>query len=423
MEQQLRLDLSGTQPKITDAHLQKALAEAAPLLDALKQGLPEYRDALGWLDLAWASEERVAEILSLAGSLRKEADTLVVIGVGGSNQAARAVYEALGKRNGMRLVWAGDTLSAYEMNRVIGEIGEADFCVNVIAKNFETLEPGIAFRTLRTLLRKRYGDAYAKRIVCTGTKGSRLEALAAEHGWHFLPFPADIGGRFSALSPVALFPLAMAGYDLHAYCAGARTMRDRLFSEEYTENIALRYAVLRHLLYEEGFRMEMLSFFEPRLQRFAGWWRQLFAESEGKDGKGLYPLCGNFSEDLHSVGQFVQDGSRVIFETFLDVRESDASCKLPPDGIDDGFSYLDDADYQDINRAALEATFAAHATVFPCLRLTVPRMDESVSGQLFYFFLFACTLSARLLKVNPFDQPGVEAYKERMFRALKKGKE
>lgn len=166
--------------------------------------------------------------------------------------------------------------------------------------------------------------------------------------------------------------------------------------------------------------MEMLSFFEPRLQRFAGWWRQLFAESEGKEGKGLYPLCGNFSEDLHSVGQFVQDGSRVIFETFLDVRESGASCKLPPDGIDDGFSYLDDADYQDINRAALEATFAAHASVFPCLRLTVPHMDETVFGQLFYFFLFACTLSARLLKVNPFDQPGVEAYKERMFRALKK---
>ena len=420
MEQYLQPELAGTRNIIVEAEFRAALDAAAPLLARFREGLPEYREHLGWFDLAWTSPEQLARLEELAATLAKTSDTLVVIGVGGSNQAARAVYEALGEKQGMRLLWAGNSLSAHEINRVLAELEGREFCINVIAKNFETVEPGIAFRVLRKALRERYGEDCGKRIVCTGTEGSRLEALAKEQGWHFLPFPADIGGRFSALSPVGLFPLAAAGFDLTALAKGASDMRARLLEAEASENPALCYAVTRKLLYDKGYRMEMLSFFEPRLMRFAKWWTQLFGESEGKEEKGLYPVCGNFSEDLHSVGQFLQDGSRGIFETFLDVEDSGASCVLTPDGIEDGFAYLDGTDFERVNRAAFEATYAAHAQVLPCLKFSLPCLNEEAFGSLFYFFFATCTLSALLLSVNPFDQPGVEAYKERMFCTLGK---
>ncbi|MBR5968841.1 MAG: glucose-6-phosphate isomerase [Lachnospiraceae bacterium] len=420
MKESLQPELSGTRNIITEAEFLAALDAAVPLLARFRAGLPEYQEHLGWFDLSRSSPEQLARMEELAATLAKTADTLVVIGVGGSNQAARAVVEALGARQGMRLVWAGNSLSAHEINRVLAELEGREFCINVIAKNFETVEPGIAFRVLRRALRERCGEDYGKRIVCTGTEGSRLEALATENGWHFLPFPQDIGGRFSALTPVGLFPLAAAGFDLAALAKGASDMRAHLLEATAKENPALRYAVTRKLLYDKGFRMEMLSFFEPRLVRFSKWWMQLFGESEGKEEKGLYPVCGNFSEDLHSVGQFLQDGSRVMFETFLDVADSGASCLLTPDGIEDGFAYLDGTDFDSVNRAAFEATYAAHAAVLPCLRLSLPCLNEEAFGSLFYFFFAACTFSALLLNVNPFDQPGVEAYKERMFKKLGK---
>jgi len=212
--------------------------------------------------------------------------------------------------------------------------------------------------------------------------------------------------------------MAAAGMDIRSIVEGARQMRSRLCAESGKSSIALRYAVIRNLLYQKGFRMEMLSFFEPRFFRFAKWWMQLFGESEGKDGLGLYPLFGNFSEDLHSIGQFLQDGTPVVFETFLEICESGAPLVLRGDGVDDRFDYLDGKSYDEINRAACDATIEAHSSKYPCMILRVNGIDEHTFGQLFYFFSFTCYLSARILGVNPFNQPGVEAYKANMFRSL-----
>ncbi|MDF2510755.1 MAG: glucose-6-phosphate isomerase [Herbinix sp.] len=397
------------------------MEENAPFLDLVKYGEEQYSDSLGWLDVdEWAGDKWLATYQELAKEVQEKADVLVVIGIGGSNQAARAVVDAIGEASSVRIVWAGNNISADSICDVLKEIEGKSVYINVIAKNFETLEPGIGFRALRSFLKEVYGDSYAERVICTGTQESHLDELCKENGFRFLPFPDNIGGRFTALSPVGLFPMAVAGMNINAIAAGAKHMRQRLHTEKASENIALKYAVVRNQLYQKGFRMEMLSYFEPRYFRFAKWWMQLFGESEGKDNKGLYPLFGNFSEDLHSIGQFLQDGSNVIFETFLDVQESGASYVLHNDDVDDRFDYLNGKDFDEINRAAFEATLTAHSKKFPCVKLTVPTMDEESFGQLFYFFEFVCYLSAKILGVNPFDQPGVEAYKQYMFEALGK---
>lgn len=406
---------------LTGEEIDAAVRANVPVLEAVKTGEPQYRESLGWLDVdTWAGDAWLKRYEETARMIRAEATALVVVGIGGSNQAARAVVDAIGEKGGLKIVWAGNSISAHSIRQALAELEGESVYVNIIAKNFETLEPGIGFRAMRDFLRERYGDEYPRRVICTGTEGSHLEDLCQKHGFRFLPFPREIGGRFTALSPIGLLPMAAAGMDIRAMAAGARQMRERLRAEGAEENIALRYAVIRNLLYQKGFRMEMLSFFEPRYFRFAKWWMQLFGESEGKDGKGLYPLFGNFSEDLHSIGQFLQDGTCVIFETFLEAEDSGASYVLHGDEVDDRFGYLDGKDFDEINRAACEATVAAHSEKYPCLRLRADAIDEKSFGELFYFFQFTCYLSARILGVNPFDQPGVEAYKINMFKALGK---
>ena len=419
--EELTFSLSDGTGKLPEREITAAVAEKAWVLDTVKAGEEAYRDSTGWMNVDdWAGESWLDRYEALAQQVRREADTLVVIGIGGSNQAARAVVDAIGEKGGTKIVWAGNSISAYEMNAVLDSIRGMRVSINVIAKNFETLEPGIGFRALRAFLKEQYGGDYARHVICTGTEGSHLHELCKEHGYMFLPFPNKIGGRYTAMSPIGLFPMAVAGMDIRAMAQGARHMCQRLYSEPAQTNVALRYAVIRNLLYQKGYRMEMLSFFEPRLFRFAKWWMQLFGESEGKDNLGLYPLFGNFSEDLHSIGQFLQDGTPVIFETFLDVRHSGASLKLHGDDVDDRFDYLDGKDFDEINRAAYEATLQAHSGRFPCLELEVERIDEKTFGQLFYFFEFVCYLSAKILGVNPFNQPGVEAYKNNMLAALGK---
>ena len=419
--EELTFSLSDGTGKLPEREITAAVAENAWVLDTVKAGEEAYRDSTGWMNVDdWAGESWLDRYEALAQQVRREADTLVVIGIGGSNQAARAVVDAIGEKGGTKIVWAGNSISAYEMNAVLDSIRGMRVSINVIAKNFETLEPGIGFRALRAFLKEQYGGDYARHVICTGTEGSHLHELCKEHGYTFLPFPDEIGGRYTAMSPIGLFPMAVAGMDIRAMAQGARHMCQRLYSEPAQTNVALRYAVIRNLLYQKGYRMEMLSFFEPRLFRFAKWWMQLFGESEGKDNLGLYPLFGNFSEDLHSIGQFLQDGTPVIFETFLDVRHSGASLKLHGDDVDDRFDYLDGKDFDEINRAAYEATLQAHSGRFPCLELEVERIDEKTFGQLFYFFEFVCYLSAKILGVNPFNQPGVEAYKNNMLAALGK---
>ena len=230
-----------------------------------------------------------------------------------------------------------------------------------------------------------------------------------------------MGGRFSVLADVGLFPMAVAGIDIAAVTDGMRMMRDRIFAQPAEENIALRYAAIRKLLLEKGYAMEMLAFFEPRLDFFAKWWVQTFAESEGKDDTALYPIVSSNSEDLHAVGQYVQQGRPILFETFLTVAERDASVRIPPEAKKDYFDYLTGKDFWDINDAARKGTFAAHSQRgIPCLEFTVPAIDAHTLGQLYYYFIFSCYLSCELLGVNPFDQPGVEAYKHQMFRLLGK---
>lgn len=396
--------------------------DSGGLLERVKRGEEKYAGSLGWLDVEeWAGAAWLERYEALAAQVRERADALVVIGIGGSNQAARAMISALGSRSGVEIVWAGNSLSAHSITQVLRRLEGKSVYIDVIAKNFETLEPGIAFRTLRSYLKERYGADYARRVIATGTRGSRLEALCTQHGYAFLPFPENIGGRYTALSPVGLFPAAVAGLDIRAVARGAAEMRARLYAQGTEENDALRYAAARTLCYRRGYHMEMLSFFEPRLVRFSKWWTQLFAESEGKQDLGLYPIVGNFSEDLHSVGQFVQEGTPVLFETFLEIEGQDCSLVVRPDEVDDGFGYLDGKDFDAVNRAAFCATLEAHRRRLPCGVIKLPALDERAFGALFYFFQFSCYLSGSLLGVDPFDQPGVEAYKTEMFRILGKG--
>lgn len=409
------------QNRIAQEEKRAYMEENAGILDWAKAGPEEYRDVLGWLDPEeWAGEEHLARMEELAKEVRERADAFVIVGVGGSNNGARAVIEALKKGDGPEIYYAGNTISPYEANQLAEKLKGKSVYINVIAKNFETLEPGIGFRMLRKLLREADGEGCRERVIATGTPGSHLEDLCRKEGYRFLAFPETIGGRYSAVCNVGLFPMAVAGADIRKLVRGAREMKEELFLKGWEENPAYQYAAIRNLLYQKGMKMEMLSFFEPRYRFFAKWWVQLFAESEGKDGKGMYPVAAECSEDLHSVGQFVQDGSHILLETFLDVAERDASWVLEDDGVDDRFGYLNGVDLWDINKTAFQATYKAHSQCLPCFCVTVDSIDEASFGRLFYFFEFACFLSGKLLGINPFNQPGVEAYKGYMFEALGK---
>ncbi|MDO4483089.1 MAG: glucose-6-phosphate isomerase [Clostridia bacterium] len=399
--------------------MQALMAPAAECWRSLSDN-PQYQDVLGWLDCRKATEGYVQAVLDKAAQWRAMADTLVVVGVGGSNQAARGVIDALGSR-GMNIVWAGNTLSAYELNKTLKALEGHSVVMHVIAKNFETLEPGSHYRVLRHWMEQRYTkEEMADRVVLTGTEGSRLHEMAIERGHLFLPFPKPVGGRYTAFTVVGLLPIAAAGLDVGAYLQGGLDAQKEINSSP--DNAAFRYAAWRNAQLQRGFDVEMLVSFEPRFERLGRWWRQLFGESEGKDGKGIYPACAIYSEDLHSIGQYVQAGKRFLAETFLSVKDDGADVPVPEDKESrDGFDYLDGSDFTFINKAAEAATLQAHeAGGVPCARFSVDRCDEYAFGQLYYTFMAACAVSGQLLGVNPFDQEGVEAYKRSMFAILGK---
>lgn len=433
--EKLALEYSDRQNLLTEEELQASISKNIGVLTEVVENMklchegistavhgPD-SDSLGWLNVnEWAGKEAVTRILAKADEVRKNADVFVLIGVGGSNQGARAVMKALQTDdNSPEILYAGNNLSANYMNHLIQKLEGKSVYINVIAKNFETLEPGIGFRVLRNYLSKKYGADANKRIAVTGTRDSLLHQVAKVHGYDFFTFPDNIGGRYSVLSDVGLFPMAVAGIDLPLLIKGAEEMQVQLSKEAYRENRALIYATARNLLLQKGYKLEMLAFFEPQLHYFSKWWIQLFAESEGKEGKGLYPVAANYSEDLHSVGQYVQEGQPMIFETFLDVLEQNSTVILVKDDVDDRFDYLNNKNLWEINKAAFEATINAHRDGgVPCFKLSVPKINEYYFGQLFYFFEFSCYLSGKILGINPFDQPGVEGYKRLMFHKLGK---
>ncbi len=391
------------------------------VLSIAQKGEMQYEDSQGWLDTEeWANQKQLERIEELVKEIQDRADIFVLIGVGGSNNSARSVIEAIQKEGTPKIIYAGNTLSPNALNKILNQLEGKSVYVNCIAKNFETLEPGASFRILRKYLYRCYGNEANERIIVTGTKGSSLEVLCEENGYRFLEFPVNIGGRYTAMTNVGLLPMAVAGIDIRELVKGAHDMQKQLREQRAENNIAYEYACIRNLLYQKGYRIEMLSSFEPQFRWFYKWWIQLFAESEGKEDKGIFPVSSEYSEELHSVGQFVQDGSPILFETFLDVKEQQDSLLVERDGVKDYFDYLDGKDFWEVNKAAYHATVTAHSEKLPCFTLQIDTIDAYHFGQLFYFFQFACYLSCKIMGVNAFDQPGVEAYKVGMFQALGK---
>lgn len=410
--------LDGVDEYIKEEDLKECSQKASQIQKKLLEDKDESR-VLGWRTLE-ESAVGLDVMRKKAEEIRKMADVFVIVGVGGSNQAARAMIEALKEeRKGPEILYLGNTLSPYTISHTLEKLEGKSVYIDVIAKNFETLEPGSHFRILRQWMRKRYTkQEMANRIIVTGTVGSRLEEIAKEQGYLFLQFPVSVGGRYSAFTPVGLFPIMVAGLDEREFLNGVlMAMED---CKKNDENIAIQYAAVRNLLYQKHYDIEMLVSFEPQYAYLEKWWVQLFGESEGKDKKGSFPACAIYSEDLHSMGQYMQDGRRNLVETFLAVRNPKASVVIEPDPeIRDLFDYLDGVDFDDINKAAEKATLKAHTKGgVPCIRFEVDQICEKTFGELYYYFMMACAVSGKMMGVNPFDQEGVEEYKRSMFAAL-----
>lgn len=393
----------------------------------------EGNDFLGWRDLP-LQIENLLEIKNVAKKIREDNEILVVIGIGGSYLGARAVIEALSsafecllpKKNSPLILYAGENLSEDYMADLLEVLKTRDYSLCVVSKSGTTTEPAIAFRILKKELETKYGKDEAKnRIIAITdkTKGA-LRGLSNENGYKTFEIKDDVGGRFSVLTPVGLLPIAVAGYDIEAIMQGAREMREILVNDKSMSNPAWQYASVRNLLYSKGKKIDVFLSYQPALQYFARWWQQLYGESEGKNYKGLFPVCLLNTTDLHSMGQYIQEGERLMFETVLKVGNSKKKVEIPFDQDDkDGLNYLLSHSLNQINQVALKATSQAHIDGgVPQIVIEIEKIEEKQLGALIYFFEFACALSAYGLGVNPFNQPGVEAYKNNMFELLGKNK-
>jgi glucose-6-phosphate isomerase len=403
---------------------------------ALHEGTGAGNDFRGWIDLPVNyDKEEFARILKAAEKIKNDSDVLIVIGIGGSYLGARAAIEMLNhsfynampkeKRGGTpQVIFAGNNISSSYLTDVIDLLEGKDWSINVISKSGTTTEPAIAFRIFRKLLQEKYGVAEARKRIYATTDRARgaLKTLATEEGYETFVVPDDIGGRYSVLTAVGLLPIAVSGGNIEEMMKGAAKAREDFASSELEENLAYQYAAVRNILYNKGKTIEMLINYEPGLQYFAEWWKQLFGESEGKDQKGIYPSSANFSTDLHSLGQYVQEGRRDIFETVIKVDKPRHELVIEAEDSDlDGLNYLAGKTVDFVNTKAFEGTILAHTDGnVPNLVVTIPQMDAYTFGYLVYFFEKACAISGYLLGVNPFDQPGVEAYKVNMFALLGK---
>jgi len=387
-------------------------------------------DYTGWVELPkHYDKEEFARIKKAAAKIRSDSQALVVVGIGGSYLGARAVIELLTSadhrmaKTGVEIIFAGNGLSADAMAEIIDYVSDKDYSVNVISKSGTTTEPAVAFRVFKALLEEKYGKEGAKgRIYATtdAHKGA-LKGLADAEGYEEFVVPDDVGGRFSVLTAVGLLPIAAAGLDIDALMAGAAGMMETL-AQPGEDNIAWQYAATRHALYESGKSVELLVGFEPAFRFFAEWWKQLYGESEGKEGKGLLPASVEFTADLHSMGQYIQQGQRLMLETVVKFAHAKRQITIPHDPANvDGLNFLSGKGLDFVAEQAMAGTRLAHVDGgVPNLLITAERRDEKTAGELIYFFEYACGLSGYLLGVNPFDQPGVEAYKKNMFALLGK---
>jgi len=385
------------------------------------------QDFLGWVDPGKiVSSAEVKAIKEYADRIRSSSDTLVSIGIGGSYLGARAVIEALGEGDGPDVLYAGNSLSAFEHSRLLKKLDGKRFSINAISKSGTTTEPAVAFRILRDLLEQRVGKEEArKRIVATtDAKKGALRRFAEEEGYDTLTIADDVGGRYSVLSPVGLLPIAVAGIDIDALLQGAQDVAAASNNTDLTKNPIYFYAVARNILYRQGFVTEIFSSFEPRMHYVAEWWKQLFGESEGKDHISLFPAAVELTTDLHSMGQWIQEGQRNIIETFVILDGGEPELLIPKaDNNLDELGYLEGKTMFEVNHAAYEATSLAHRDGgVPNSTVHLKQLDAYSLGALIYFFERACGISGYLLGINPFNQPGVEAYKTNMFALLGKPK-
>ena len=426
----VRYDTGYLSEFLTEEDLKAIAPEVENASKILRNGTGAGNDYLGWRDLPVDyDKEEYARIKETAKRIRENSDIFIVIGIGGSYLGARAVLEVLqGESHNElckpRVYFAGNSISSADLADLLELCETGEVSLNVISKSGTTTEPAVAFRMLRDYMIRRYGaEEASKRIVAT-TDRSRgtLKKLADEQGYETFVVPDDVGGRYSVLTAVGLLPLAVAGVDTDALLRGAADFREKIDLDDSLENPSNLYAAVRNLLYRSGKNVEVLTCFEPRFRMMGEWYKQLFGESEGKDQKGIYPSSCMFTTDLHSMGQYVQDGSRFLFETMVSFLDTGSKLSVKGEDVDfDGLNYLTGKTMEQINQVASDATLRAHVEGgVPCSIIEVGRTDAYHLGELIYFFERACGVSGYLLGVNPFNQPGVETYKRNMFALLDK---
>ena len=392
-------------------------------------------DFLGWIDLPVDyDKDEFARIKKAADKIRNDSDVLLVIGIGGSYLGARAAieflrhsfYNSVSKeiRKTPEIYYVGNNISTTYMAHLKEVIGDRDFSINMISKSGTTTEPAIAFRVFKKMLIDKYGREEAnKRIYATTDKArGALKKVATEEGYESFIVPDDVGGRFSVLTAVGLLPIAVSGADIDRLMEGAAAMREQCLNNSYEDNASLQYAAARNILLRKGKGIEILANYEPSLHFVSEWWKQLYGESEGKDQRGIFPASVDLTTDLHSMGQFIQDGQRTLFETVIELEDAGVEILLEQEEVDlDGLNYLAGKSVDFVNKNAMKGTKLAHIDGgVPVLGITIPDKSEYALGQLFYFFEFACGVSGYILGVNPFNQPGVESYKKNMFALLGK---
>ncbi len=417
---------------VTETEVEKIshLTKSAHAL--VKSGEGAGCDFLGWVNLPVDyDKEEFARIKAAAEKIKKSCDVFVVIGIGGSYLGARAAVEFVKsplynnlKKDTPDVFFAGNTISSSALSDILKICEGRDVCINVISKSGTTTEPAVTFRIFRSLLEKKYGEEGAREriFVTTDRKRGKLKEFSTEKGYDTFVVPDDIGGRYSVLTAVGLLPIAVAGIDIDEMMKGAADSRAKYLDAPVDENDCLKYASLRNILYNKGKSIEILVSYEPASQMLCEWWKQLYGESEGKDGKALYPSSVIFSTDLHSLGQYIQEGRRTMFETVLDIKKSSDTVVIPDDPNNiDGLNFLSGKELHDVNRMAMTGTFFAHNDGgVPNVVIELEDRSAYSFGYLAYFFELACAVSGYMLGVNPFDQPGVEAYKKNMYALLGK---